>query len=270
MPAAVFNPKDAFSYEGDLDNSGLDSQVFRGALELKADITETQSQMMSWAFPRPATEELGQFGLFDPSVTITLTAGSTTATLLVGNEAPNGNRYARDVARPMVFTLDSSLFTDLQKNPGDYRNKALFGFRPSNSTRLEIQQKDGTVVFEKTKATEEGSEDSQNAWVRIKPAPAEADQNEMDDLLNKLSNLRAQSFVESKPEALLSNELLATILVQFGDEGVEDRVSVWSIGDETFAVHGDEPSAAQIDTNAFNEVLELLEAVQTDDSNISS
>ena len=51
------------------------------------------------------TESLAKYGLDKPLSTITVGAGSSRATLAIGKEE-NGTVYARDVSRPMVFTID--------------------------------------------------------------------------------------------------------------------------------------------------------------------
>ena len=37
--------------------------------------------------------------------------------------------YAKDVSRPLVFTVDKTLADDLKKSPADYRLKDIFDFR---------------------------------------------------------------------------------------------------------------------------------------------
>ena len=86
---------------------------------------------------------------------------------------------------------------------------------------------------------------------------------EMDDLLSKLSGLRAESFVASRREAGLGPEqVVATVRAQFGDDDSAEQVVVWRSGEDTFAVPGDEPGAAPIDSQAFDDALAALEAVR--------
>ena len=209
-------------------------------------------------------DDLGTYGLAEPGLTMTLTGGSASATLHLGDLAPDGTRYARDASRDVVFTVEASLGTDLDRGPSDYRRKDLFAFRPFNATRLEIAQANDAVSFEKTTATTEGEQDQ---WRRVQPAALDVDGTEMDDLLAKLSNLRAESWVASRDAAGLDDgEPMATIHAHFGEDETEERVTVWRSGEDTFAVHGDEPGAATIDTGAFDDALAVLETVQTEES----
>jgi hypothetical protein len=74
-------------------------------------------------------KDLAKYGLDKPSMTVTIGAGSAKTVLEIG-KTENDQTYARDAARPMIFTVDSTLQTDLNKNFDDYRKKELFEFRP--------------------------------------------------------------------------------------------------------------------------------------------
>ena len=210
------------------------------------------------------TDELEPYGLAEPGLAVTIGAGSAVTTLLVGDETSAGTVYARDSARPLVFTIDASLATDLDKDANDYRHKDLFRFRPFNATRLVVERGDERLVFEKTDAPED-SEEAEEVWRRVEPGSEDVDRSSMDDLLAQLSNLRTESFIDSRDG--LSEPPFATLDVGFGERGDAevDRVVVWRSGEETYGAHGDEPGAALIDTRAFDEAMEALETVQSDE-----
>ena len=216
------------------------------------------------------TEEdlFAEYGLSEPRLTATIRLGSATTTLLVGDQAPDGTSYARDASRSVVFTIDSSLVTDLERSADAYRDRDVFDFRPFNASWVEIEQSDTTVVFEKAGAEGEEIEPS---WVEVLPRSRDIDQSEMDDLLAKLSNLRAESFIESRAERGLDDTtVLATVRVRFNAGGAEDsdeeeRITLWRSGDTTYGVHGDEPGAAVLDTGTADDALEALATVQSDE-----
>ena len=211
------------------------------------------------------TNDLDAYGLSEPRQIATLHHGSTSTTLHLGNQAPDGSLYARDASRDLIFTVEASLSDDLNRRPNEYRRKDLFGFRPFNTTRLEITQGGHLVVFEKMEG--EGDDEGENLWRRLQPETVDVDQAQMDDLLAKLSNLRANSWIESRDDAGLGDsERIATIRARFGEDRTEDVVTVWRLDEDTFAVHGTELGAAKIDTQAFNDALSALETVQTEDS----
>ena len=213
-----------------------------------------------------AADALEEYGLDAPAHTVSLHAGSATATLQVGAETADGTYYARNAARPLVFTVDASLVTNLERGPSEYRRKALFAFRPFNASRLEVERGEEVVVFEKREAAE-NDEDAEDTWELVSPEIASVPHAEMDDLLSKLSGLRADSFVASRAEAGVGPEqVLATVRARFGDDDTEEQVVVWRSGEDTFAIAGDEPGAGRIDSQALDDALEALEAVRSADS----
>ena len=82
--------------------------------------------------------------------------------------------YARDLSRPAVFTIDSTLLDDLRKDAGEYRQKDLFDARAFTATRIDITRNGQTVAFEKT--TVKGK-DGQNEekWKQVLPSAKDVD-----------------------------------------------------------------------------------------------
>lgn len=212
-------------------------------------------------------EALETFGLDDPAHTVALHAGSAAATLQIGAETPAGTYYARDAARPLVFTVDAALVSSLEREASEYRRKSLFAFRPFNARRLEVEHDGEVVIFEKRAAAdaddaEEGA-DADDAWELLAPGTGSVPHGEMDDLLSKVSALRAESFVASREEAGLgAGQVAATIRARFGDDNAAEQVVVWRSGDDTFAMHGGEPGAGAIDSQAFDDALDALAAAR--------
>ena len=79
--------------------------------------------------------------------------------------------------------------------PADFRSKDVFAFRAFTGTRLEITRAGKTVAFERKKGPEK---DAVVKWVAVAPAPA-ADEAKIEDLVNKVATLRAESFVDALP-----------------------------------------------------------------------
>ena len=59
-------------------------------------------------------KDLAKYGLDKPSMTVTIGAGSAKTVLEVG-KAKDGETYAKDASRPMVFTVDTTLQGDLEQ-----------------------------------------------------------------------------------------------------------------------------------------------------------
>ena len=201
--------------------------------------------------------ELEPYGLDTPRLTVTVGLGSSAATLLIGDTTPAGTVYARDAARDLVFTVNESLATELEQEVDEYRRKDLFAFRPFNATVLEVDHDGQRRVFEKVETTAEGETDT---WRRTAPDDADVETSAMDDLLAKLSNLRAESFVVSRDGTGIDAPV-SSILVTFDEDGDQERVVVGRVGDEVFAVHDDEPGAARLNTRAWEDAVEALDAL---------
>ena len=203
-------------------------------------------------------DELEPYGLDVPRLTVTIGLGGSAATLLIGDATPAGTVYAKDTSRNMVFTVSDSLVTELEQEVDDFRRKNLFAFRPFNATALELDRDGSRSTFERGEAPAEGGA---AGWRRTAPDAGDIEPSAMDDILTKLSNLRVESFVASRDRTGLDAPA-ATVSVTFGDDSEQEQVIVGQPGDEVFAVREDEPGAARLNTPAWNEVLEALEALE--------
>jgi hypothetical protein len=189
--------------------------------------------------------DLAKYGLDKPAVTITLGAGSSQTVLEVG-KTEGERRFARDRARPMVFTLDTTLTDDLNKPFDDYRKKDLFEFRPFNVDRVRVTRVNGaethTYEFVKTPSSEGDKWTSSTDGAAAK----DADRTKVDDLLNKLSAIRAVTFVAAKTPTGLDRPVL--IVGASYDGGKFERVRVGKVGDKAYGAREGEPLVADIGT----------------------
>jgi hypothetical protein len=198
----------------------------------------------------PAPSDPGQYGLDKPALTATVSTGSSRAALLLG-KTEGGSVYAKDASRPMVFTVEESLATDLKKEIGEFRRKDVFDFRSFNASRVEIKRGAESFVFEKTK-----DKDGKEIWKNA--AGQNADTAKVEDLLTKLSNLRAQSFEASVPAALKSPELVVTATF----DGKTETVQLGRSGSDVFANRTDEPGAAKLETTPYEDAIKALDALK--------
>ena len=199
-------------------------------------------------------EEIEPFGLANPGMTVTVDAGNSKHVLLVGAEGPDGVVFGRDESRDIIFTMDAALIDDLDREPSVYRKKEVFDFRPFSATAISVLR-DGTEMnFEKNPLQDE--EDPGEAWRQVAPEPGGTDQAAVENLLSTLSTLRAESFVQTQVDTGVDTPL-AVVTVSFG-EGQEERVIIGRMGETTYAIHGNEPGAAVIDSASIDSALEAL------------
>ena len=195
--------------------------------------------------------DLKEYGLDKPAVTATVSTGSARASLAIGKTEKDA-AYAKDLSRPIVFTVEPALATDLQKAIGDYRRKDVFDFRSFNANRVEIRRGADTVSFEKTK-----DKDGKEIWRTA--AGQNADTTKVEDFLTKLSSLRAKSFEQTQPAAMKSPEITAT--VRF-DENKTETVTLGRSGSDVFASRADEPGAAKLDATPYEDAVKALDALK--------
>ncbi len=194
--------------------------------------------------------DLRQYGLDRPSVSATVSSGSSRATLLFGR-ATEGGFFAKDSARPVVFTVDEGLATELKKTVADLRRKDMFDARSFTATRIELRRGAESFTFEKTK---EGEKD---VWKNA--AGQVADSAKVEDLMTKLSNLRAVSFEASTPAALKQPALTATVRY---DENKNETAMFARLGADVYGSRADEPAAAKLEASVFDEAMKALDAMK--------
>jgi hypothetical protein len=195
------------------------------------------------------TSELGGYGLDRPAMTATVTGEGSRASLLIGGQ-DEGARFATNTGRPEVFAVEESLLTDLSKGVSEYRRKDIFDARSFTATRIETRREDETLSAQRT------STDADAIWQDA--SGQEIDATVVDDLLAKLSALRAQAFEDAAPSA--PGSALA-VTMHFVNDRTETVTFVRSATD-VFAVRSDEPGAARIDAMLFDEALMAVDALQ--------
>jgi hypothetical protein len=197
---------------------------------------------------------LATYGLDKPAITVTIGGSSEKATLALSREQ-NGEVYARDLSRPMVFTVDSTLVSDLTKPADEYRNKNVFEFRMFNLARLRITRGANTYELQKTAASAPNEADK---WQLATNggAAAEIDTAKVEDLLSRLTNLRVESFA---PAAASQPEL--TVSASYDDDGKFERVRFGKAGADVVASREGEPGGGRIDTDNYEETIKALDAV---------
>lgn len=207
---------------------------------------------------------LKKYGLEKPAATVRFGAGSSQATLAIGDAAGEGTIYARDLSRPAVFTVESSVLDELKKDPSEYRQKDLFDARSFNATRLEIVRGGQTHVFEKTRAkNKEGQEEEK--WRQTAPQARELDQSSFDALLSAITGARATSFVTGSGAAAAAKALAApelTAAIRFDEGKKEERVAFAKAGADAFALRTGEPGAARVDSSTVDAIVKALQELK--------
>jgi hypothetical protein len=219
-----------------------DGAAVEGAIER---LNSTQMQ----GIVDPEGKNLAKYGLTKPTGTITVNMGSSSATLTLGS-TDNALLFAKDSSRPLVFTVAPILKDDVIKSVADFRRKDLFDGRAFTATRAEFNRGAETVVLEKSKG-----KDDTDVW---KAGGKDVDSAKADDLLTKVTSLRAASFEDQTHASLKSPALVVT--VQSG-EGKQETVTFGRSGTDVFANRSDEPGTAKVDGTGLDDVMKAIDAV---------
>ena len=195
--------------------------------------------------------DLRMYGLDRPAMTANVTSGSSKASLLIGKMAEDGAYFAKDAARPEIFTVEQALATDLGKDVADFRRKELFDARSFSANRIEIRRGGETVALEKR------DEGGKTTWRNA--GGQNVDTAKVEDVLTKLSTLRADSFQAAAPPSLQMP--VASFTVRF-DENKTEAVTFGRSGNDVFASRGDEPGAAKVNTMQFEEAIKAVEGLK--------
>jgi hypothetical protein len=195
-------------------------------------------------------KDLAKYGLTKPTGTITVKTGSSSATLTLGS-TENALLFAKDSSRPLVFTLAPIIKEDVLRSVADFRRKDLFDARAFTATKAEFKRGAETITLEKTKG-----KDNMDVW---KAGDKDVDSAKADDLLSKITALRAVTF-EDKPHPSLKSPALTVTLTYA--ENKQETVTFGRMGTDVFASRSDEPGTATVEGMGLDEAMKAIDAVK--------
>jgi len=209
----------------------------------------SSAQMQKIVSPEP--KDLKMYGLDPPNLTVAVTSGSARAALALGKVEDNAV-HARDLSRPIVFTIPQATAMDLEKVADMFRRKEMFDARSFNAVRVELHRGGETLTFEHSK-----DKDGKDVWKNA--AGKTVDNAKVEDMLMKLSNIRAQLFQDRVDPALKMPTLVATVKM---DGGKTETVTFARQGNAVLGNRADEPGSATVEVMAFNDAMTAIDAVK--------
>lgn len=169
------------------------------------------------------TASRADLGLDPPAATVTLQTEDGEQVLELGGEVPmSQDRVASLAGSGEISVVSGSLWNDVTREPGAWRDRAVIGLASADVDRLEIAAGEGgagkPVVI-----TRDGEQFRLEA-----PIADRADRTEVRNLLSDLTGLRAQSFVDD-PKTLatgLGLEPPRAVVTLAGGSGEPVRLEV--------------------------------------------
>jgi hypothetical protein len=220
---------------------------FAGAEAILTSLSSLQMQKIV----ENEAKDLAKYGLDKPDATITVNSGSTRASLALGKK-DGDSVYARDLSRPIVFTIPAMTAADLEKDADTLRRKDMFDGRSFNTTRVELKRGGQTVSFDKSKG-----KDGKDVWKDA--AGKDVDATKVEDMLTKLSNIRAQLFQDRVDPVLKMPTLVATLKL---DNNMTETVTFARSGNAVLASREGEPGSATVEVMPFNDTMTAIDAIK--------
>jgi len=194
-------------------------------------------------------KNLGKYGFGTPELTVKLGGGGATQTLTLGKKEGT-SYYAVNSALDPVFTLDSGFVSEFEKDPSDLRSKDLFTFASFEVKRLEVETPGGSRTFVKQ---------PQNKWKQTDPAPKDIPVNKVEALLDKLRDLRAESFPKSEKLGEFGlTKPPYRFKAQFGDNNETETVELAKVGDHVYGRREHDVLPSEVSKSALDEIEKAL------------
>jgi hypothetical protein len=133
-----------------------------------------------------AEKDLKPFGLDQPTLVVSFTAGKKSYTLDVGKKSPGEQGYyARRDQGPRVLIIKTADKESLDRSLADLRNRALFNFVADQVKSLKVKTGSSQVVLEK----------KDHSWTWVGRENIKIDKDRLERLLRYLSMARVKEFV---------------------------------------------------------------------------
>jgi|CXWL01.1.fsa_nt_gi hypothetical protein len=223
---------------------------------LEGTITSLSATLMQKFVADSATPaELAQYGLSKPSATASIVMGDARVSLALGR-TDNAETYARDPSKMAIVMVAPTIVEDLNKGAKDFRRKELFDMRSFSTKHLTVSRGTEMLVFDKSTAA-----DGRETWKNA--AGKDVDAAKIQDLLTKLSNVRAQSFEDTVDPALKTPALVVT--ARFGEnkgEDLSETVTLARSGQSVVGSRPDEPGTLKVDAMPLDDILKAVDALK--------
>jgi Domain of unknown function (DUF4340) len=167
----------------------------------------TGAKLVSIASETP--DNLAKYGLTNPAITFTpADSKGRTLTLAVGKK-DDGEYFARDLSRPLIFRITENVYKSLAENYTDLRDKRLVHFDPATVNRIELRNANGTMAC--TRKSEE-------EWTMEIPADQKGKSAGAWKILSPFTSARAEEIIDHPSGELLAKLAKPPVEASFTDK----------------------------------------------------
>ena len=174
--------------------------------------------------------DAGQYGLTQPSLTLTVTLKDGKSKVLkVGDDAPAGSSsYAAAEGDPHVYTIASYTKEGFNKQAADLRDKRMLTFDSDKLVRV-------TLAAQKTET--EFGKNAKGEWQIVKPQPYRADSFNVDDMIRRLQDVKLDATVSAedlKKNAAAFNSAAPLAVITATDLAATQKLEIRKTKDDKY------------------------------------
>jgi hypothetical protein len=210
---------------------------------------------------------LAPFGLENPPVVLTVSAGSRAETLSLGDSGPvSSTLYAMRASDRKVLLTTLAPKDVLNKTLLTFRKKEVLRFDHTQVDRLRLAYPGSEILLEQQPSGQPGQKDKKRWMVRF-PVETQADQVEVRTLLLKLEDFKAVGFVDPgrAHASLLARLTKPDVKITLRTSGIEQTVKLFQLDQasgEAYAVIAPDSPIFRISPMAIKDLSKELFILQ--------
>ena len=169
------------------------------------------SSLSTDKFTKVASEtpkDAAKYGLAHPDVTLDATSKDGKQFHLAFSKKGT-DYYGRDLSRPIIFSVDSTIYNSFDKKFFDLRDKEILHVDPTNVASITVQNANGLIECLQGKTDE---------WSMVQPAASKGKSVQGWKLTDPIENARATEIYDAPSAAILAHLKKPAITVTFADK----------------------------------------------------
>jgi hypothetical protein len=182
-------------------------------------------------------ENLASYGLASPAITLTALDSTGAKSILIVGKKEGKAYFARDLSRPVVFSMDEDLHAKLSEGLDDLRDKSVVHAIAADIEQIQTRTANGLIVLSRKK-------DNPDEWVFEAPGDQKGKSAAGDKILDSITALQAEQVIDHPAAnmlAQLASPAMSALLTDKNGEALTIRFSKPS-GDFVYAQTSDGPS----------------------------